>query len=57
MTDEELWKQMENLANQEKSLEREMRFMLLLKEAYDMDMKLIMACVPQLTSSWKVVEF
>ena len=47
MTDEELWKQMENLANQEKSLEREMRFMLLLKEAYDMDMKLIMACVPE----------
>lgn len=46
MTDEELWKQMENLANQEKSLEREMKFMLLLKEAYDMDMKLIMACVP-----------
>ena len=44
MTDDELWKQMENLANQEKSLEREMRFMLLLKEAYDMDMKLIMAC-------------
>lgn len=47
MTDEEFWKQMENLANQEKSLEREMRFMLLLKEAYDMDRKLIMACVPE----------
>ncbi len=46
VTDEELWKQMKNLANQEKSLEREMRFMLLLKEAYDRDMKLIMACIP-----------
>lgn len=45
MTDKELWRQMENLANEEKSLEREMKFMFLLKKAYDKDMKLIMACM------------
>lgn len=45
MTDKELWRQMENLANEEVSLEREMKFMLLLKKAYDKDMKLIMACM------------
>lgn len=45
MTDKELWKQMENLSNEEPSIEREMRFMYLLKKAYDKDMKLIMACM------------
>ncbi len=45
MTDKELWRQMENLSNEEPSIEREMRFMHLLKKAYDKDMKLIMACV------------
>lgn len=45
MTDKELWRRMENLATSEPSLEREMSFMLLLKQAYDKDMKLIMSCV------------
>ena len=45
MTDRELWRQMENLANEEPSKEREMRFMYLLKQVYDKDMKLIMACM------------
>lgn len=45
MTDKELWRQMENLANEEEALEREMKFMFLLKRAYDKDMKLIMACM------------
>ena len=45
MTDKELWRRMENLATSEPSLEREMSFMLLLKQAYNKDMKLIMSCV------------
>lgn len=45
MTDKELWRQMDNLSNEETSLERDMQFMLLLKKAYDKDMKLIMACI------------
>lgn len=45
MTDKELWRRMENLAISEPSLERDMGFMLLLKQAYDQDMKLIMSCV------------
>ncbi len=45
MTDKELWRQMENLAKEEKSLERDMKFMLLLKKAYDKDMNLIIACI------------
>ena len=44
MTDKELWRRMENLAISEPSLERDMGFMLLLKQAYDQDMKLIMSC-------------
>ena len=44
MTDKELWRRMENLSLQEQSLKRDMEFMLLLKTAYDKDMKLIMAC-------------
>ena len=44
MTDKELWRQMEQLASEEQSLERDMAFMLLLKKAYDKDMKLIMSC-------------
>lgn len=45
MTDKELWHQMENFSNEEQTLEKEMKFMLLLKKAYDKDMKLIMACI------------
>ena len=45
MTDKELWRRMENMATSERSLEREMSFMLLLKQAYDKDMNLIMPCV------------
>ena len=45
MTDKELWRQMENLANKKSSLDRETKFMLLLKKAYDKDLKLIMACI------------
>jgi len=45
MTDKELWRQMENIASKEQSLERDTAFMLLLKTAYDKDMKLIMSCV------------
>ena len=37
MTDKELWRQMEELANEKRSLERDMKFMLLLKKAYDKD--------------------
>lgn len=44
MTDKELWRQMEQLASEEQSVERDMAFMLLLKMAYDKDMKLIMSC-------------
>ena len=44
MTDKELWRQMDMLAAETPNLEREMRFMLLLKRAYDKDLKLIMAC-------------
>lgn len=44
MTDKELWRRMENLAISEPSLERDMGFMLLLKQAYDQGMKLIMSC-------------
>lgn len=44
MTDKELWRQMDVLATETPSLEREMRFMLLLKTAYDKDLKLLMAC-------------
>lgn len=36
---------MENLAISEPSLERDMGFMLLLKQAYDQDRKLIILCV------------
>ena len=32
MTDKELWRQMEQLASEEQSLERDMAFMLLLKK-------------------------
>ena len=42
MTDKELWRRMENMATSERSLEREMSFMLLLKQAYDKDMNVIM---------------
>ncbi len=45
VTDKELWRDMETLANEERSFQREMKFMLLLKEAYDKDRDLIMACV------------
>ena len=45
MTDKELWRQMELLACEEETPEREMSLMLLLKRAYDKDMKLIMACM------------
>lgn len=45
MTDKELWGEMEALANEERSFQREMKFMLLLKEAYDNDRDLIMACI------------
>ena len=44
MTDKELWRQMEQLVSEKQSLERDMAFMLLLKMAYDKDMKLIMSC-------------
>jgi hypothetical protein len=44
MTDKELWRQMDMLADETPSLEREMKFMLLLKQAYDKNMKLIIAC-------------
>lgn len=44
MTDKELWRQMDMLATETPSLEREMRFMLLLKTAYDKDLKLLIAC-------------
>ena len=44
MTDRQLWQEMENLGNEERSLARDLQFMLLLKKAYDDDMKLIMAC-------------
>lgn len=44
MTDKELWRQMEQLASEEQTLERDMAFMVLLKKAYDKDMKLIMSC-------------
>lgn len=44
MTDKELWRQMEYIACEEGTLERDMSFMFLLKKAYDKDMKLIMAC-------------
>lgn len=44
MTDKELCRQMEKIASEEQSLERDMEFMLLLKKAYDKDMKLIMSC-------------
>lgn len=44
MTDKELWRRMENLSLEEQLLGRDMEFMLLLKTAYDKDMKLIMAC-------------
>lgn len=44
MTDKQLWREMENLANEEQSLARDLQFMLLLKKAYDDDMRLIMAC-------------
>lgn len=44
MTDKELWRQMEQLASEKQSLERDMAFMLLLKMAYDKGMKLIMSC-------------
>lgn len=45
MTDKELWRQMDNLANEDASADREIRFLFLLKKAYDSDMKLIMACM------------
>lgn len=51
MTDKELCRRMENLAISEPSLERDMGFMLLLKQAYDQDMKLIMSCVYDLMRS------
>ena len=35
---------MEKIASEEQSLERDVEFMLLLKKAYDKDMKLIMSC-------------
>ena len=35
---------MEQIASEEQSVERDMAFMLLLKKAYDKDMKLIMSC-------------
>lgn len=35
---------MEQIASEEQSLERDRAFMLLLKKAYDKDMKLIMSC-------------
>ena len=44
MTDKQLWREMENLANEERALARDLQFMLLLKKAYDDDMRLIMAC-------------
>ena len=44
MTDKELWRQMDKMAVETPSLEREMRFMLLLKTAYAKHMKLLMAC-------------
>lgn len=45
MTDKELWRLMDSLATSEQSLERDTTFMLLLKQAYDEDRKLIMACL------------
>ncbi|MCD7752538.1 MAG: hypothetical protein LUI10_12540 [Lachnospiraceae bacterium] len=43
MTNQELWKNMEMLAVQEPSLERETSFMQLMKQAYDQNLHLIMA--------------
>lgn len=44
MTDKQLWREMENLANEEQSLACDLQFMILLKKAYDDDMRLIMEC-------------
>ncbi|MGM9942227.1 MAG: SseB family protein [Bulleidia sp.] len=45
ITDESLWSQMDLLARQEHSIQREMEFMTLLKQAYDLDMNLIICCI------------
>lgn len=45
ITNNGLWRQMESLASEEPSLEREMKFMLLLKKAYDDNLNLIIACM------------
>lgn len=46
MTDRELWGYMDKLASEKHSPDREAAFTLLLKLAYDKDMKLILACFP-----------
>ena len=46
MTDKKLWEHMDKLASEKRSREREAAFMLLLKFAYDEDMKLILSCFP-----------
>lgn len=44
MTDKELWRRMEQESENPDLLEKSMKFMLLLKTAYEKDMKLVIAC-------------